>query len=409
MRQAVPLSALALVVATVGLGPAAGGAPEGDIELVSVGHDGSPINGAVGEVDVSASGRYVVYSSGADNIVENDLNSSFDVYLHDRRSGSTISLTPGADGSSSQPRVSADGSRVVFVSTADSLVPATADNISTPNVFVWSRDTGQVRQVDLDAAGEAPDSGGTTADISANGRHVAFTSLATDLVDRQVSGAQHVYVRDLANNRTRVLDPTADGDSSAPAIDADGDRVAFVSGADNLAPQQSASHDTVVVWRRGKPFRNLTPAPSRSSGSPAISGTGDKVAFTTAMPLRFADQDTDEDIYYADVRKGRTRLVSVGSEDGPDQSPSVSGDGRYVAFESSSDLALADSDGQLDGYVWAADRNQLRAVTGGAPGASGSPALSGTGAVVAFTSDDLAFVPGDNNSFFDVFIRQLDN
>lgn len=404
------LAALAMTGAGVALAPthaAQGAAPEPDLTKVSKAAGGGPTNGAPGSADVSDSGRYVVYSSGADNIAPPDVNNAFDVYLYDRKTGRTRAITKDGDGDSLDPRISADGSRVVFVSSAENLGPDHADPLSLTNVFVWTRSTGRIRQVDVALDGDSAESGAEAADISADGRHVAFSSLATDLVDRTVSGAQHIFVTDLRRGRTRVVDAQANGDSFSPSIDGDGNRVAYVSYADNLAPKQDLLTASIVVWRAGDPFRNLTPDPDNGSFTPSISDDGSRVAFQSGDQRVAADDDNMIDIYSALVDRRRTLLVS-GNVTGNADHPAISGNGRYVAFTSPDDLSQSDQNGVQDAYRWSAARNTVVRLSGAADAPSGLARLSKDGTFAAFLSGDLTeYFPGDTNTFEDVFLRRF--
>ena len=375
-RRAALLVAAALSsAAVVAPGHAAPGAR---IEQVTRSATGGPTNGSPGVPEISADGRWVVFSSGADNIVPPDQNNEYDIFLLDRRTGRVRNLTPGADGTSDAPRISADGRRVVFVSLADNLVPGSADPAVATHTFVWTRGAG-VRQVDVAVDGGAPDAASGSPDISADGRVVVFTSRATDLTTRAVTPHQAVYRTDLDRGTTAALDARSTIDAAYPSVDADGDRVAYNDVED------------VLLWRRGQPRRNLTPGPAVGGLLPSISASGNEVAY----------QDADG-VWFVDVRRGRTRPVTAGAAG----NAAISDDGRFVTFNADTDLVPGDTNNAPDAYRWAAAGNGLLRLSGSAAPASGFGRLSRDGSLVVFVSDDL-LVPGDTNQFRDVFLRRL--
>ena len=347
-------------------------------ELISRAANGGPTNGSPGLPDISADGRWVVYSSGASNIVRSDTNNAFDVFLLDRRTGRVRNLTIGGNGNSDAPRISADGRRVVFTSLADNLVQSSADPSTSTHVFVWTRGTGAVRQVDVAAGGGAPSAASASPDISADGQVVVFTSRAGDLVGAPVTPFQHVYRRDLGSGTTTALEGSSTSDATFPSVDADGDRVAYTAA------------DDVLLWRKGRPALNLTPAVGQDGTTPSVSAAGDRVAFANF-----------DGIHVVDVRTLTPRLVGPG----PADSPAISDDGNHVTFNADSDLVPGDDNQVTDAYRWSASANRVVRISGSRPPGSGFPRPSRDGSLVVFLSDDL-LVPGDTNQFRDGFVRR---
>ena len=212
----------------------------GRTRRVSIGSQGQA-DGASMTPAISANGRFVVFTSEAGDLVPGDTNTAADIFIHDRRNGRTRRVSVGAqgqaDGPSELPAVSANGRFVAFRSAATNLVDNDTNGVA--DIFVRDRKLGRTTRVSVGAKGEA-DGGSEMSAISADGRHVAFRSTATNLVSNDTNAAADIFVRDRAQRRTRrvTVGPVgqADGGSDEPDISADGRFVAFRSPATNLAP-----------------------------------------------------------------------------------------------------------------------------------------------------------------------------
>lgn len=228
---------------------------EGRTELVSVNDEGVQGRSSSTSVAVSESGRYVAFGSFASNLVRDDDNGAFDVFLRDRAAGRTFLVSRSTtgergDGPSSGPAISADGRYVAYYSDATNLVPDDTNQLR--DVFVTDMATGTTERVNVSSAGAEADSqtgfsvrgGPTKPDISADGRYVTFDSSASNLVADDTNGEPDVFRRDrLQGTTTRMSigddEQQADGDSSDTAVDASGLVVAFVSLATNLVPNDT--------------------------------------------------------------------------------------------------------------------------------------------------------------------------
>jgi Tol biopolymer transport system component len=226
----------------------------GTTERVSV--DSAGLQGAdlSVEASISGDGRYVEFRSFAANLVPGDFNGSFDAFVRDRQLGTTERASVdsagaqgnfGADWSS----ISADGRYVAFSSFSINFVPG--DTNLSWDVFVHDRQSSTTERVSVDSTGVQgnSDSGfGPGLSISADGRYVAFYSLATNLVANDTNGFGDVFVRDRQSGTTeRVSLDSAGAQGNAysysAAISADGRYVAFWSRASNLVPG-----DTNDLW-----------------------------------------------------------------------------------------------------------------------------------------------------------------
>ena len=148
---------------------------------------------------ISADGRYVAFASDATNLVSGDTNGSSDIFIHDRQTGQTTRVSIASDGtqatggSSFSSAISSDGRYVAFESNADNLVGG--DTNLAPDIFVHDRQTGQTTRVSVDSNGTQANGASYSPAISADGRYVAFESLATNLVSGDTNGSSDIFVR----------------------------------------------------------------------------------------------------------------------------------------------------------------------------------------------------------------------
>ena len=307
------------------------------------------------EPAISANGRFVAFSSTASNLVAGDTNNFEDIFVHDRRTGATelVSVALGAagvDGTSVSSAISADGRYVAFVSDATNLVAG--DTNGQSDIFVHDRRTGATERVSVDSSGVQADRGSDEPAISANGRFVAFSSTASNLVADDTNGQRDIFVHDRrtgAGDRVSVDTSGAQGNdgSYGPAISANGRFVAFRSLASNLVADDTNGQSDIFVHdrRTGATERVSVDSSGIQANNrvsdllPAISADGRYVAFgSQASNLVAGDTNDREDIFVHDRRTGATERVSVDSSgvqaDGNSNEPAISADGRYVAFVS---------------------------------------------------------------------------
>ncbi|MFB4274278.1 S8 family serine peptidase [Nonomuraea sp. MTCD27] len=307
---------------------------------------------------VSRDGRFVGFNSGAANLVPGDGNGMTDSFVRDRRTGTTemVSVssegTPG-DGISGAPRLSADGRFAVFDSGAANLVPG--DTNERNDVFLRDRQTGRTERISVAQDGSQVNGNAREATISADGRYVAFQSDAADLVPGDDNGVIDSFVLDRQSGTLkRVTGPYPDTDTSAPVISAGGTALAFGNG---VGLGEIYVHDLTTGRSRmvsatldGKPSNALTFAPS-------LSADGGKVVFySDSGELVSGDANNRSDIFLRDVAAGTTTRISAGPRgeegDGRADLPSISDDGRYVAFESTSaNLVEGDTNKRSDVFV----------------------------------------------------------
>jgi Tol biopolymer transport system component len=365
------LALAAAVMATAMSTMSSHAAGPGTTGRVSVDSAGAQENSSSYQSDISADGRYVAFMSFASNLVAGDTNGFYDIFVHDRVTGTTERVSvdsAGAQGNgqSLNPSISADGRYVAFHSDAINLVPG--DTNPAGDIFVHDRVTGATERVSVDSAAAQGNGGSYAPSISADGRYVAFNSLASNLVPGDTNGAPDVFVHDRATGKTKrvsVGSAGAQGNdwSYAPSISGDGRYVAFDSSASNLVPGDTNGSDDVFVHDRLTGTTERVSVDSAGveghsySDSPSISADGRYVAFNSdAITLVLGDTNGVLDVFVHDRVTGATERVSVDSAgaqgNGGSYAPSISAHGRYVAFLSTaSNLVSGDTNNNDDVFV----------------------------------------------------------
>ncbi len=338
---------------------------------------------------ISRDGRYVAFESKA-SLVAEDTNNVTDIYVHDRETGTTTRVSLASDGqeangASEGPSISADGRYVAFFSGADNLV---ADDTNfVRDVFVRDLVAGTTTRVSLKTGGLQATDHSEGPSISADGRYVAFESSAGDLVDGDTNAMSDVFVHDReASTTTRVSIASVTGDqangpSTGASISADGRYVAFSSGATNLG----ASNGTSNVFVRDREDGTTTLVSVAANGdsyAPSISADGRYVAFASeATDLVAGDVNGRRDVFVRDLAGATTTLASVsstntqGTFDSPaanSKPPSISADGRYVVFASDALLVGTDTNNHRDVFVRDVVANETRRISISQGGAEGN-------------------------------------
>jgi Tol biopolymer transport system component len=263
--------------------------------------------------------------------------------------------------------------------------------------------------------------------ISADGQVVAFDSQATTLVANDTNLLVDVFVHDRSTNTTDRVSISsggtqADGTSTRPALDAAGDLVVFDSSATNLvAGDTNQALDVFLRDRSANTTELLSVSSSGIEGnagshSPSISADGRFVAFvSTASNLVPNDTNNVEDIFVRDLLEGTTERVSLNSagEQGNSSTTftSISADGRWVAFSSfATNLAPDDTNDQFDTFIHDRETGLTELVSVSSDEELGNaesvaPSVSGDGQLVAFWSDANNLVSNDTNDRPDIFVR----
>lgn len=402
-------------------------------ELISVHVGGAPSNGDSTNASVSADGRFVAFQSHATNLVASDVNAVDDIFVRDRGLGTTICVSLDLNGNSAndlswRPAISADGRYVAFYSNASDLVLGDSNGI--PDVFVRRLPNGPTELVSISTGG-AQQNNYSMAQyppaISADGQVIAFVSLASNLVGSDTNSSYDVFVRDLTLGTTERVSVgngmlEANNTSNSPSISADGRYVGFSSLASNLVAGDLNSSNDVFLHDTIQHTTELVSAtPSgvpggSSSEESSISADGRFVAFVSAASnLVTNDTNFTPDVFVRDRHAAVTRRVSVtstgaqaNSGGGNHRAPPISADGRFVAF-----VSQASNLGTVN--VWkdvfvrnrAAETTETESVDSSGIAAnnnSESTSMSADGRYLAFESLDTNLVsPATSGS--EIFLR----
>jgi hypothetical protein len=362
----------------------------GTTERASVSSSGEQGNGDSGHhasastywgLSMSADGRFVAFMSCASNLVPGDTNAAPDVFVRDRDpdedgifdegNGTTERVSVSSSGEQATdysywPSIDADGRFVAFLSGAPNLVPF--DTNGYEDVFVRDRLLGTTERVSVSVLGEQGNSPSYWPSISGDGRFVAFTSYASNLVPYDMNGNWDVFVRDRHLETTERVSVSSSGGegnnrSEDPAISLDGRFVAFMSTASNLVSDDTNWEWDVFVRDRQLGTTELVSISSCGeqgdmiSSWPSISADGRFVAFHSGATNLVPD-DTNGywDVFVRDRMASTTERISLsysgeqGDYDSHTYSPSISVDGRFVAFSSRANLVPGDTF-LLDAFV----------------------------------------------------------
>jgi Tol biopolymer transport system component len=375
----------------------------------------------------SADGRFVAFTSDAANLVPLDTNGNSDVFVHDAETGTTerVSVTwqgQEARDDSDCPSISADGRYVAFRSRAWNMYPGGA-NLGNPiwQAYVHDREGPSTVRVTVPISGLDPD--GEVVDcpaLSGNATHVAFSSSATNLIAGDENGVEDVFVKNLATGDVErpKFNPSAgeiDRANRNPTLSANGRIVAFESWASLTAPRIGVfdlETDEVTVVKAGPNDADAAWADARD---PALSADGHLVAFRdqAGAPVDLAgarvflyDLEAGEVIAAAPGRS-QSDCMAAGlpfpCDRGLSTMPAISGDGRFVAFGTDSQLALpGNTNHGIQVYLYDRVTGRLRRLSVDAtsePGENCSlePTLSADGRVVAYRSTSTNLVANDAN------------
>lgn len=404
----------------------------------------------------NASGRFVVFESMASNLAGTDGNPGSDIFRVDTLSGTTtlVSLDDAGQplqGNAVEAAVDESGQLIAFVAPEEGVGAVNGESLYKRaarqkgggfGIYLRNMLTGTTHRV-----GSANASGsGSAPQVSAGGTHIVYTAPNTDPAVGQV-GQNNVFRVPLART-DNVVTPgqpqclsckavtsagaattsNVDGESTAPALSADGSMVVWQTTAKNFVAGSApacAQAATVVVARNmltGAMTTLSQPAAGGSCGSggsaaPQIDYAGQTVVFESTQPLAGGDSNAQSDIYAVSLAGGGAQQVSVSSTgaqgNGASTAPSISGDGKVVAFASTAsnlDAASADSNNASDVHARSLASGQtvrLASTDAGqqANGPSERPALNFDGSRIAFDSTAGNMAAGATGGVPQVFQR----
>ena len=388
---------------------------------------------------ISANGRFVAFASQAGNLdLAFDANGFQDIFLKDLETKvitGLIGISQGLPGNSTNPDVSASGHAVVFESEASNFGGEFFDGDDQADIYIYLRDQ-QIYELlsqGIDGSGNGPS---YLPSISADGSKVAFVSEASDLSPDDIDRVPDIYVVTVNQNgfpeNVEVVSVSSqgikgNGPSTNPSISADGRYVAFQSDATNLLPQGQDSNGVSDIFVRDLET-GITIRVSVDSGGgqvqgassqPSLSFNGQVIAFTSAASDLVTNDNNDmPDIFVHNRQTGNTRRVSVDSNgneaEGPSDFPNVTDSGTAVVFRSLAPNLVTDDGNDVADIFWhnlvsGATRRVSLAYDGvESNGGVGAPTVSADGRLTAFDSAADNLIPSDGNNVLDVFVREED-
>ncbi len=389
---------------------------------VSVDQNGMPFPTSVNMQDISADGELILFTAESQ------------LWLRDLAQNQTQLLSLGIDGLPGNQFVSSgviagQGNIVAFGSTSSNLVPG--DTNGESDVFIADLALGTLERI-VGPGGVEPNGSSSSPSVSADGRWVAFASLATNLVPGASQGFSDVFLHDrLTGLTTRLSEDAHDvggnGTSQRPVISADGRFVLFESFADNLLPGLSGNVGRLFLYDHQ--LQQLTQV-AVDAGSPAygcLVSSGDDVLIgfhSNAHPLLPASMRKAQIFLESFDASGtqppvtlvisqRNPPIPTDVANGNSDYPVVSANGNFLAFSTSADNLIGVSQPgsvrQIVRLNLATGQNELVSQTSSDPWIFGSeiPSISANGNRIAWHSRDSNLVPGISNGVMDVFVRDM--
>ena len=346
----------------------------GEVRLVSraSGATGAKANYDSGDPDVSADGRYVAFSSGANNLDPDDpVYNDYDVYVRDMVSNTTTLVTRTYPGSGSyiaqwggSPSISADGRYIAFSSRSRYMTPDPENDIDEEDIYVRDMVAGTTILASRASGANGADSNHFAwyPSISGNGRYVAFQSAATNLDPGDTDGVWDIFVRDTVANTTTLVSRASGpsgakgtGYSSIPKMSGDGRYVTFFTDS-SLDPADPAGADVYV--RDLQTFNTVLASPGTGTA-----GSYDHTRLSLSEDGRYLAYDAlasgKSSVYLRDLQAQTTSLISrtsgnTGDADRDAYRPSVASGGRFVSFLSEATNLAPDDNGnyfEIDLFV----------------------------------------------------------
>jgi uncharacterized repeat protein (TIGR01451 family) len=348
----------------------------GDLTLVSTSGSGNQkSNGYSANPVFSADGTTVAFRSAATNLVIEDTDTVPDIYVKSLMTGEILLASTSDSGvkgnnGSYNPFLSEDGTKVAFRSAAKNLDPLDLD--AKQDVYVKDVTTGDITLASVSRSNKKGNGSSGNPALSADGTKVAFYSDSTNLASADQDSTPDIFVKDLTTGvivlaSTSSAGVKGNGKSVLPYLSSDGTKVAFISTATNLHPGDTDIENDVYLKDLVTGELMLVSVTEKGrkgnahSESPYLSGDATRVAFRTGSTnLDPGDTDALQDIYVKDLSTGDVILVSTSSEgikgNGVSGNPALSADGSLVAFYSAStNLHPEDGDTLHDIYLKAID------------------------------------------------------
>jgi hypothetical protein len=423
----------------------------------------------------SSNGQFVAFYSDADNLVANDTNGYRDVFVRDLAGGTNILVSVNTNGSasghglSSDPAISADGRYVAFTSSADNLVAG--DTNRAQDVFIRDLQAGTTALVSVSTDGVHPGNGDSfSPTISASGRYVLFHSKASNLarvpggvIGSFTTGYENLFFRDLQNGTNYALTFVNNGAITSvvtpAAMTPDGQFVVFIGTLtgysvttpllyvcnlqSNTRTYTNATFNfgpgplsVVAISPNGQKLACLPSSTSSLSGVDLVANTvvtinSRGIFLPSCLGLRFSNDGrfltyamatstpANQNVYLYDFQAGTNLLVSqnfnsTGITNASSDSPAISPDGRFIAYRSfATNIVPFDFNNTADLFVYDASNNATILVSVSASGNSTAddrslkPVFSSDGRTLFFQSWAADITGNDYNNGSDIFALDL--
>ena len=343
----------------------------GKVELVSQNALGKVGSASSCNPSISADGRFVAFISDAKNLLLADSDARPDVYVADTWTGklqlaSVSSAGVKSNGFCEEPRISADGKTVCFSTDGNNLVPG--DTGFDSDIFVHDLETGITEMASSGPTGIQGNDESFYPWLSGDGRYVVFESNATNLVVGGTSGSSQIFLLDRQGGGMTVVSRGLGGaepndDCWSASISADGNRVAYLSFADDIVAGDGNNQSDVFVWTRASDtttrasVSSLGVEANDESMCPALSADGELVVFASiASNLVPGDANSNFDVFVHNMATAATSRVSLGLDpSGPTGAsvfPTIAPGAHSIAFHGSSgDLVVGDDNGVPDIFI----------------------------------------------------------
>lgn len=324
----------------------------GSMELVSVASDGTLADDVSMVCDLSADGRFVVFKTWAKSLDPGDQDGKGDIYVRDRQLGTTewiskpVTPAPSVYDASSVATISDDGRYVAFSSNDANMVLNDVNGYS--DVFLHDRTTGVNTLISLSTSGEQGDLYSFDPKISADGNRVLFLSNCKNLhpsADPNGPWTNHLYYRDLDVGVTQAVDLDSNGNLPSGSIvgecDMSPDGSTIVFWGDGMLTGEW--HPAYVLWREGRPGYEIVDFPNGMPGwdltLPRLSWNGRYISFSSSLDDWSPNPAGSHNVFLHDTQLGVTSLVSSpgpGFVTSGSTHSAISHDGKVVSFITSS-------------------------------------------------------------------------
>ncbi|MFK5894082.1 MAG: hypothetical protein QM504_12745 [Pseudomonadota bacterium] len=332
----------------------------GTTKRVSVDSSGAQANWESASASITPDGRYILFRSDANNLINNDTNNSTDIFLHDTSNGETkrVSIATGggeANGPSLSPSMSSDARYIAFKSDATNLVAG--DNNNKVDIFVHDTVKGETRRVSADSNGADANGYSTGPIISEDGLYIVFNSEASNLINNDTNNFLDTFVYNRTSNTTTRISVKSNGDQASadnnsydyptrPSISNNGQYISYTSSLIDLVDNDTNNQIDVFIYNtatqetRRISVDSLGIEANASSAYPSISNDGRYISFSSFASNLVAN-DTNghsSDIFVHDTQTGKTKLMSIDAQGVQFANssylvgPAISGDGQNVTY-----------------------------------------------------------------------------